>query len=106
MYAPGGAGLAEAVSAVLSGIRNLRRQCGNLTVVTNEIFSGGAEYGEETVLYMKALAEINQTLASEADFVCEIVCGRENVLKGGPPFFVDAENAAFSCAAGDRRCAG
>ena len=76
------AGRTVSVEAVLSGIRALRARCGDLTVVTNEIFSGGAEYGEETLEYMKALAEINAALASEADFVCEIVCGRPNVLKG------------------------
>ena len=78
MYSPEGGG----VRAVLAGVRHIRRCALNLTIVTNEVFSGGADYGEDTIRYMKALAEVNRMLAGEADFVCEVVCGIRNVLKG------------------------
>ena len=68
--------------AVCTGLRSLLRRCANLTVVTNEVFSGGADYAEGTLAYMRALADLNRWLAEEADFVCEVVCGLPNVLKG------------------------
>ena len=70
--------------AALRGVRQLRGGCAHLTVVTNEVFSGGADYGNDTLRYMKALAALNRELAAEADFVCEVVCGLPNVLKGEP----------------------
>ena len=79
LYSPEGGG----TKAVLSGVGHIRRSALHLTIVTNEVFSGGADYGEDTIRYMKALAKINRLLAQEADLVCEMVCGRRNVLKGG-----------------------
>ena len=78
LYGPGGRG----VEAVYGGLCSLRARCASLTVVTNEIFSGGADYAGDTVAFMRALAELNRRLAGEADFVCEVVCGLPNVLKG------------------------
>ena len=78
MFGPEGRGS----DAVYDGLRSLRKRCMNLTVVTNEIFSGGADYAEETLAYMRALADLNRRLAKDADFVCEVVCSLPNVLKG------------------------
>ena len=69
--------------AVLRGVEALLDRCGHLTVVTNEVFSGGA-YGEDTLPYLRSLARINRCLAARADTVAEIVCGLPNYLKGGP----------------------
>ena len=70
--------------AVLRGVDALLARCGHLTVVTNEVFSGGAAYGEDTLRYLRALAAINRLLAARADTVAEIICGLPNYLKGGP----------------------
>lgn len=78
LYSPEGRG----AEAVREGLRSLRRRCAHLTVVTNEVFSGGAEYAGDTLRYMKALADLNRWLAGEADFVCEVAAGLPNVLKG------------------------
>ncbi len=68
--------------AVLAGIENLLSQCAHLTVVTNEVCSGGADYAGDTLTYVKKLAHINRILAARADLVVEVVCSLPNVLKG------------------------
>ena len=82
MFSPSGGGAA----AALSGIEALRRQCRHLTVVTNEIFSGGSDYAGDTLHYLAELAWLNRTIASYADTVAEVVCGLPNVLKGALPW--------------------
>ena len=77
MFSPEG-GDAE---AALQGVLALSRKSLNLTVVTNEVFSGGAAYGEETLRYMRKLARLNRALAEIADMAVEVVCGLPNVLK-------------------------
>ena len=54
-------------------------------VVTNEIFSDGIEYDEETLRYQKYLGQINAGLAKMADLVVEIVYGIPVVHKGKIP---------------------
>ena len=81
MFSPGGGG----VDAVRRGLDPLIAACGNLTVVTNEVFSGGTEYAGETLAYMGNLAALNRELAARADLVVEVVCGLPNVLKGELP---------------------
>ena len=81
MFSPAGGG----VDAVRRGLDPLITSCGNLTVVTNEVFSGGTEYAEETLAYMRNLAVLNRELAGRADLVVEVLCGLPNVLKGELP---------------------
>ena len=81
MYEPAGGG----IDAVRRGLRHLIEKCENLTVVTNEVFSGGADYDAEGLHYMHALADLNRELAARADLVVEVVCGLPNVLKGELP---------------------
>ena len=71
----GGAG------AVLSGVLSLLDKCADLTVVSGEVFSGGTDYLDDTLSYLKTAAAINRTLAAKADRVVEVVCGLPNVLK-------------------------
>lgn len=78
MFSPNGSG----AGAVIRGVDALLKRCRNLVAVSNEVFSGGSDYGEETLAFMGALAEINRSLAERADTVAEIVCGIPNVLKG------------------------
>ena len=80
LYDPEGGG----EEAVLRGVDALLSQCRHLTVVTNDVFSGGTAYGECTLRYLRALARINRALAARADTVVETVCGLPNYLKGGP----------------------
>ena len=68
---------------ILSDIRKIRTEAAHLTIVTNEICSGGLDYEPGTLAYMKQLGTLNCVLAAEADFVCEVTAGMPNILKGG-----------------------
>ena len=70
------------IGRVVPGIEHLLTRCRHLTVVTNEVFSGGKDYEGETLRYLRELAQINRTLAARADRVVEVVCGLPNLLKG------------------------
>ncbi|HCE77425.1 MAG TPA: adenosylcobinamide kinase, partial [Lachnospiraceae bacterium] len=74
MFLSGGAGVLTA-SAALDGVNHLLKHCGNLVVVTNEIFSDGGIYDTLTVQYLEALGTINRKMAEMADFVTEVVYG-------------------------------
>ncbi|MDO4357227.1 MAG: bifunctional adenosylcobinamide kinase/adenosylcobinamide-phosphate guanylyltransferase [Clostridia bacterium] len=78
LYSPDGCG----ADAAIAGVAALLPRCANLTVVTNEVFSGGADYAGDTLFYLRELARVNRELARRADAVAEIVCGQVNILKG------------------------
>ena len=75
LYSPGG--------AVLAGLERLAAGCDNLIVVSNEVFSGGADYAGDTDQYLLALAQVNNAFAARADNVCRVVCGLPVYYKGG-----------------------
>ena len=81
MFSPAGGG----PESVRRGLSALTERCANLTVVSNEIFSGGGEYAGETLAYLKNLALLNRELAERADLVIEVICGLPHVLKGRLP---------------------
>ena len=54
LYSPGGAGKHTA-EAVLAGLERLAAGCDNLIVVSNEVFSGGADYAGDTDQYLLEL---------------------------------------------------
>ena len=81
LYDPAGAGKAAA-SAILDGLDKLAAQCEHLVVVSNEVFSGGANYAGDTDRYLKALAQVNNALAARADAVVRVVCGIPVYHKG------------------------
>ena len=83
LYDPAGAGEAAA-SAILDGLGRLAAQCEHLVVVSNEVFSGGADYAGDTDRYLQALAQVNNALAARADAVVRVVCGIPVYHKGGP----------------------
>ena len=83
LYDPAGAG-ETAASAILDGLDRLAAQCEHLVVVSNEVFSGGANYAGDTGRYLKALAQVNNALAARADAVVRVVCGIPVYHKGGP----------------------
>lgn len=74
MFQEDGAG-ENTVEEVLRGVHSLERQVRHLFIVTNEIFSDGVRYDEETVRYQRYLAEINRRIAAAADRVVEVVYG-------------------------------
>ena len=63
------------VSEVTKGIENLLEQAAHVVIVTNEIFSDGIDYDEETKRYQSYLGKINQELAKRAKVVAEVVYG-------------------------------
>ena len=81
LFRPDGGG----PEAVLAGVEALLDRCAHLTVVTNEVFSGGADYEGDTLRWLSALARLNRRLAARADRVAEVVCGLPNLLKGALP---------------------
>ena len=83
LYDPSGAGDAAA-GAILQGLDALAKQCEELIVVSNEVFSGGADYAGDTARYLKALAQVNNAFAARADAVVRVVCGIPIYYKGEP----------------------
>ena len=81
LYDPAGAGDAAA-EHILQGLESLAAQCENLIVVSNEVFSGGADYAGDTDRYLLALARVNNALAARADAVVRVVCGIPVYYKG------------------------
>ena len=81
LYDPNGAG-SKAADAILAGLETLAGQCTRLIVVSNEVFSGGADYAGDTDRYLKALAQVNNALAARADAVVRVVCGIPVYYKG------------------------
>lgn len=74
VFDPAGSGR-KALEEIKTGIDRLIRKCDNLVVVTNEIFSDGILYDEETMRYMEILGGVNSYMATLADEVVEIVYG-------------------------------
>lgn len=81
LYDLDGAG-AETAAAILQGIDKMLLQCDNLIVVSNEVFSGGADYAGDTDRYLHALAAVNNAAAARADRVVRVVCGIPVYYKG------------------------
>ena len=84
LYSPQGSG-ESAEMAILRGMEHLRSQCGDLVVVSNEVFSGGSSYQGDTLRYLRLLGRVNRHLAAMADNVCEVVCGVPVYYKGKEP---------------------
>ncbi len=68
---------------ILRGIRRLQKDAEHLIVVTNEVFSDGIAYDEETMRYLYCLGSINCAMAEMADQVTEVVYGIPLVHKKG-----------------------
>lgn len=72
----------EAVEGrVLSAIERLDAKTEHLVIVTNNVNEDGLEYDESTILYMRALSDINVKLSEMADTVTEVVVGIPLKLK-------------------------
>lgn len=81
MFDEEGAG-ENSVNEIIEGIDIVSQKSANLIVVTNDIFSDGESYPEETLKYIKNLAEINKYICLKSDAVYEVVCGIPIRLKG------------------------
>jgi len=68
---------------IVSGIKNLNDQGLHTIVVTNEVFSSGLYYDENTIKYLEILGTINKEIAVMADRVVEVVYSIPVVIKGG-----------------------
>ena len=82
MFRPDGGG----EDAIAGGLTHLAKTCRDLIVVSNEVFSGGQDYGADIVRYLQTLAGLNRSLAAKADLVIEVVCGLPDVWKGELPW--------------------
>lgn len=82
LYTPRGSG-DQAAEEILRGVERLKGQCGDLVVVSNEVFTGGSPEG--TKGYLRQLARVNRALAALADNVCEVACGIPVYYKGREP---------------------
>lgn len=85
IYSPDGSG-ENAAEAIRRGVEHLRSRCGELIVVSNEVFSGGSAYEGDTLRYLQMLGQVNRELSAMADDVCEVVCGIPCWQKGGERF--------------------
>ena len=83
MFQPDAAGI-HTVNAVRDGVVHLREEADNLVIVTNEIFSDGISYSNQTRIYQEYLGAINQEIAHMADRVTEVVYGIPISVKGAP----------------------
>nr|WP_294493369.1 bifunctional adenosylcobinamide kinase/adenosylcobinamide-phosphate guanylyltransferase [uncultured Anaerosporobacter sp.] len=72
MYQENGA-QEHTVKQIIEGVKVLKEQVKNLVIVTNEVFSDGIIYDEETKRYLNYLGAINRELAKMADEVIEVV---------------------------------
>ena len=63
----------DTVNQVVEGVKSIKDQVSNFVIVTNEVFSDGIDYDEETKCYINYLGEINKELAKMADEVIEVV---------------------------------
>ena len=84
MYSPHGSG-DRAAETILEGAARLKDQCGDMVVVSNEVFAGGSCYEEGTMAYLRQLAQINRRMTAIADNVCEVACGIPVYYKGKEP---------------------
>ncbi|MEF9939511.1 MAG: bifunctional adenosylcobinamide kinase/adenosylcobinamide-phosphate guanylyltransferase [Clostridium sp.] len=65
----------QAADEIIRGINCLQKKCIHLIIVTNEVFSDGAEYSRETREYIELLGKVNQYLGRKADTMTEVVYG-------------------------------
>jgi len=71
----GEAAIACATETIVEPLCHLEEMAGAVYVVTNEVFSDGRTYNEETDTYLRLLGSVNRQLAARAREVWEVVCG-------------------------------
>ncbi len=73
------------VRRILPALERLAKISGHLVIVTNDVFSDGAQYGPDTCEYIRQLAALNAFAAEMADYLAEAVYSIPVVLKGEAP---------------------
>lgn len=71
----------QVVQRVIQGVTLLKEQTTHLVVVSNHVFEDGVTYDEAVMAYIRAMGRINQTLATLAERVVEVVVGIPIVVK-------------------------
>ena len=71
------------VLKIINGVKRLKNISHDIVIVTNEIFSDGIEYDEETEKYIDNLGKINSKLGDLAEHVIEVVYTIPIYHKGG-----------------------
>ncbi len=74
----------QILSGILQGLGRIEEKCGNLLIVTNDVFSDGNTYDASTMAYIQLLGKLNCMLAQKADRVWEVICGIPVLRKGEP----------------------
>lgn len=72
----------DAEERIFSGLERLNNRCDMVVVVTNELFSDGISYDQETINYLNVLANLNRRTATLASEVYEVVAGIPICWKG------------------------
>ena len=72
----------DAEERIGAGLLRLGKRC-QLVVVSNDVFSDGVRYDEDTDRYRAALGRLHGRLAAAADLVTEVICGIPVPRKGG-----------------------
>jgi adenosylcobinamide kinase/adenosylcobinamide-phosphate guanylyltransferase len=67
---------------IFNGIMELSGASAAVIVISNEVFSDGAEYEKETADYIDVLGRLHLRLAAAADTAVECACGCVTVHKG------------------------
>ena len=70
------------IDRIITGVGHLANSSKNLVIVTNDVFSDGVSYDEETEQYIQALSEINKHLADKAERVVEVVYSIPCIIRG------------------------
>lgn len=78
----GEAGFDDASERVIKQICHLRERSADLIIVTNELFSDGIRYAEETTEYLEVVSLVNRKLVALADTVYEVIAGIPICWKG------------------------
>ena len=65
----------KAESAVVSDVKSISEQAGNVVIITNEVFSDCNCYDEESIKYLNIMGYVNRRIVEISQYAVEVVCG-------------------------------
>lgn len=71
-----------AADRIIRGINMAARRLDALVIVSNEVFTSGEKYDEQSQLYIENLGALHTRIAEKADIVAEVCCGIPIIHKG------------------------